>query len=86
MRCWVARTEKANCKLDVRASDDNARRARELARALHLAVAEHGPLANAAEAQFWPRNAGATAKVGMARGVLAAVAEQHGLPLVQASP
>lgn len=85
-RAWVVRTEKAARKVEVRASDDNVRRARQLAAELERAVVEWGPVALAAEAQSWPRNAGASAKVGIAWGVVAALAERHGLPLVQASP
>jgi len=85
-RAWVVRTEKAARKVEVRASDDNVRRAREIAAELERAAVEWDPVALVAEAQSWPRNAGASAKVGIAWGLVAALAERHGLPLVQASP
>lgn len=78
VRSWVVRTEKRSRKLAVRASGDNVRRARHLAQELEVALA--------CEAQSWPRNAGASAKVALASGVVCGLAELHGLPLVQASP
>lgn len=83
---WVVRTEKSTKKGNVRASEDNVRRAMELSFRLEEAVANWAPLAVAAETMSWPRNAGAAAKVALAWGVLCSVAKRHGLPLVQASP
>lgn len=85
-RTWVFRTEKSPRKHAVRASDDNVRRAREIAEELRATIRTYRPAAIATEGQSWPRNAGASAKVGIAWGVLAAVADAHQLPMVQASP
>lgn len=53
----VIRTEASAQKREVRASDDNLRRARELAAALDAQVTPE-VVALAVEAQSWPRNAG----------------------------
>jgi len=82
----VIRTEKSASKLEVRASSDNVRRACELTKALSRFIDRHNPLAIAAESQSWPRNAGSSAKIGIAWGVVAAVATWYGLAIVQASP
>ncbi len=83
---WVLRTEKSAKKLGVRSGDDTARRAREIAHHLDLAITSHQPVAIALEAPSWPRNAGVAAKMGVAFGVVFALAEKHRLPLVMASP
>lgn len=82
----VVRTEKSAKKRAVLASDDNHRRSVELFGALWRLVASQRVVAIAAESQSWPRNAGASAKVGMAWGVISAIAARLELPLVQASP
>jgi len=81
----VIRTEASARKREIRATDDNLRRAGELAAALDGWI---GPdvVAICSESQSWPRNAATTAKVGMCWGVIAAVAHRHGLPVLQASP
>jgi Holliday junction resolvasome RuvABC endonuclease subunit len=83
---WVVRTEKSAKKLGVRSGDDSIRRARELAHHVGLAITSHQPGAIALESPSWPRNAGVAAKMGMAFGVIAGLAEKHRLPLVMASP
>ena len=83
---WVERTEPSPRKRAVRASEDNVRRAQELANALERAIAEWQPVALAAETMSWPRNAGAVAKVALAWGAVCACASRHALPVVQASP
>jgi crossover junction endodeoxyribonuclease RuvC len=82
----VVRTEKSHRKLEVRASDDNVRRAVQLTKGLCRFVDKHNPVAIAVEAQSWPRNAGSSAKVGIAWGVVAATASWYGLAVVQTSP
>jgi len=86
VRAWVVRTEKSARKLDVRAADDHSRRARELAAEVATAIGIHRPLAVAIEAPSWPRNAATAAKIGIAFGAIYALAQEHRLPLVQASP
>jgi Holliday junction resolvasome RuvABC endonuclease subunit len=82
----VLRTEKSARKLEVRASDDNVRRAMQLTKGLCRLIDKHNPIAIAIESQSWSRDAGASSKVGMAWGVVAAVASWYSLAVVQASP
>ena len=82
----VLRTEKAHRKLTVRASEDNARRARELAFALSARLDRYRPVAVCAETMSWPRNASSAAKVALGWGVLCALLDSRRIPLVQASP
>ena len=86
VRTWCFTTKLSDRKVGVRAADDVARRARELAAELLRAIAEHRPVALAVESPSWPRNAGSAAKMGIAFGVIFGLAEQHQLPLVMASP
>lgn len=88
----VVRTQKDDRKRRTLASDDNVRRARELAVELGGAI---GWLGNAggnnarvvcAEAMSFPRNASAASKVALSWGVICALAEVRDLPIVQASP
>lgn len=79
-------TEPSAKKLEVRAASDNVRRMREIYRKLDLEVAAWVPEVICCEAQSWPRNAGAATKIGMAWGVIVAVAEQYDIPIVQATP
>jgi crossover junction endodeoxyribonuclease RuvC len=82
----VIRTAKSTKKRSVRASDDNLRRIGELTQSLEPMVYTPGAIAVCAESQSWPRNAGSSAKVGMAWGVLGALAAIRGVPIFQASP
>lgn len=89
----VLRTEKSSKKRDVRAAEDNVRRAREIATSLQGIIErlrgsnEHRIVAIAAEAYSPVRNSGAAAKVGITWGVIATIAVAHGdLPIVQATP
>jgi crossover junction endodeoxyribonuclease RuvC len=80
----VIHTEKSGAKRNVLAADDNLRRARELFQALNPKMA--WVRAICAESMSFPRHAPSAAKVAMSWGVLAALAEFRGLPIVQASP
>ena len=82
----VLRTSKSAAKHHVYASDDNVARARDLWVRLSMLVAEFKPAALCAEAMSFPRNASAAAKVAISWGLLAALAEEHRLPLIQALP
>lgn len=81
----VIRTTPSTRKAAVLATEDNVRRILELAAALEQWVTSD-TLALCVEAQSWPRSASASAKVGMGWGVIGALAERHGLPVLQASP
>lgn len=85
-RCWVERTEPSAKKRSVRQSEDLVRRCRELAVALERAIAEWHPAVACAETMSWPRDQKAATRVALAWGVIAAILERHGIPLVQASP
>jgi crossover junction endodeoxyribonuclease RuvC len=86
LACGVIRTEKANKKIQLRSSEDNIRRAQDLLSGLDLVTLVRKPQAIATESMSWPRSAGVVAKMGIAWGVLASFAYQHGLPMVQSSP
>jgi crossover junction endodeoxyribonuclease RuvC len=82
----VLRTKKSARKRGTLASDDNLRRARELYAGLSALERVWRPAVVCAESMSFPRNAGAAAKMSIAWGVLAALTEARGLPLVQCSP
>lgn len=82
----VIRTKKSVKKQNVKAADDNFRRAGAIATVLHDVVGTWAPMAIAAEAMSFPRNASAAAKVAMTWGILADLAQVHHLPFVQATP
>lgn len=81
----VITTEKSSKKRSVRASEDNVTRAIKIFNDLHNLIPRK-TIAFCAEAQSWPRNASASAKVGIAWGVICAVAEDLGIPILQATP
>jgi crossover junction endodeoxyribonuclease RuvC len=84
MQLGVLHTAKSGVKQNVLAADDNLRRARELFDALNLHMAWVTVIC--AESMSFPRNSQAAAKVAMAWGVIASLAQWKGLPIVQASP
>ena len=84
-KCAVIRTEKSAKKRGVRASDDNLRRIVEISRELRPWF-QSGLIAVCAEAQSWPRNSMSCAKVGMAWGVVGTLADEFGVPILQATP
>lgn len=77
-------TEKSAKKQNVLASNDNYRRAREIARALRAMTPK--PHVICAEAMSFPRNASAAAKVAMTWGVVADYCESEGIAMLMASP
>lgn len=88
-------TEKSDKKRKVLAADDNTRRAREmtnhLTKLLLTPAKPGGPAtisvkAICAEAMSFPRNSSSAAKMALTWGVIIALAETHGLTIVQASP
>ena len=82
----VIRTQKSAKKKGVKAADDNFHRGQAISAVLHETVKEWQPVAIAAEAASWPRNAGATAKVAMSWGILIDLCHVYQLPMVQGSP
>lgn len=82
----VVRTEKSGKKRGVRASDDSVRRAAELAVEIERMTLGHGVDVFACEAMSFPRNSPTAQKMGMAWGVITAIATSHAIPIVQASP
>lgn len=87
----VFETEKSSKKLSVLATEDNLRRAREIGEFLEglggrLADDRNVLVAVCAEAMSWPRNAAATAKIGITWGVIAEWSRRERLPILQASP
>jgi len=87
----VFRSEKSAKKANVLDASDTLRRARELARWLamwssHLLDLHYDVRLLAAERFSAPRNASAAAKIGWAWGVIAALAEDLHIPVVQPSP
>jgi Holliday junction resolvasome RuvABC endonuclease subunit len=82
----VIRTKKSTKKTSVLASDDNYRRAKEIATRLRSLINTWNVVAICGESMSFPRSSSAAAKVALSWGVVADIAVQHQLPLVQASP
>lgn len=82
----VIRTAPASKKRRIRATDDNLDRARAIAKEIAGWVADWEPVAICAESMSFPRNAGNAAKMALCWGALAAIAEAHRLPILQATP
>jgi Holliday junction resolvasome RuvABC endonuclease subunit len=82
----LVETEKSDKKREVRAADDNVRRARELHAAIVEYLGSDRVVAFCAEAMSFPRSSSVAAKVAMAWGVIASIAEARGIPILQASP
>ena len=79
-------TKKSDKKLKVLASDDNVRRARDIATAVNEILARYSILALCAEAKSFPRNASAAAKVAICWGILVQITVTLDLPLIQVRP
>ena len=82
----VIRTQKSVKKLNVKAVDDNFRRAQAIAAALYEIVNKWKPMALTAESMSFPRNSSAASKVAMVWGILALLCNIFQLPMVQATP
>jgi Holliday junction resolvasome RuvABC endonuclease subunit len=81
----VIKTEKSAKKQETLASSDNLRRVAELTEAV-AAWFDEELLAVCCEAMSLPRQASVSCKIGLAFGVLGALAQQHGVPIIQVSP
>lgn len=66
--------------------DDNVRRCGDLADAINELHKDHRFAFIAAEAQSWTRHANADRAVAQAWGVIAALSEVHGCPVIQLRP
>lgn len=86
VRAGVIRTQKSSAKRNVRASEDNLERAKEIAEEIQGLLRDFDVKLVCAETMSYPRNSAAAAKMAMCWGVIAAVAHQHGLPVAQATP
>ena len=83
----VIRTEKSDAKRAVLASDDNLRRARSIYNELERLCGVCGVVrVICAESMSFPRNASAAAKVAMCWGLIAALSQARGIPIVQVTP
>jgi Holliday junction resolvasome RuvABC endonuclease subunit len=87
-RGTVIETVPSARKHGIRKSDDNMRRAREIAAALRRLVRDGGPVgALVYEAQsFGMKGVIAARQAGTAFGILAALAEEHALPMLCVTP
>lgn len=77
-------TEKSSAKQNVLASNDNYRRAREIARAVR--GLKPRPQVICAESMSFPRSSSAAAKVAMTWGVIADFCEAENIAMLMASP
>lgn len=82
----VVRTSPANRKRRIREADDNVRRAGEIVKALRPLFERHKINVLCCESMSFPRGASAAAKLAMAWGVVVALASEHDVPILQASP
>lgn len=79
-------TAKSSKRRGVRVADDDVRRCRELAAFLLGVIDRHDVVAIAAELPHGSKGARAAAALGMAKAILASVAEARGLPIAACSP
>lgn len=87
VRMGVICTEKSDKKVNVLASDDNLRRAREMYSYLWKNVVGAWQIsAMCVEAKSFPRNASAAAKTAISWGLIAALSEHLNIPVCQVSP
>ncbi|KKN38762.1 hypothetical protein LCGC14_0750250 [marine sediment metagenome] len=82
----VVRTSPATRKRRIREADDNVRRAGEIVRALRAVFVRHKVTVLCCESMSFPRGASAAAKLAMAWGVVVAIALEHDVPILQATP
>lgn len=83
----IIETEASAKKNRIVSTEDNLRRAKEIARALRTLLARHvSASAFCAEAMSFPRSASVAAKMAMCWGVLAALSEATSVPILQSSP
>lgn len=82
----VIRTEKSSAKRRVLASDDVDRRAVEIAHELEALQVAYAIRAVCQESMSFPPSSSVSAKLGVARGVVAAHTARFGLPRVGESP
>lgn len=87
IRMSLIMTEKSDKKLKIFASDDNARRGKEISKGFREALETiPRPVAFCVEAKSFPRNASAAAKTAITWGIIIAHAERFDIPIFQARP
>jgi crossover junction endodeoxyribonuclease RuvC len=79
-------TEKSSKKSNVLATGDNFRRSKEIYVGIKQQIVEWSPKVLALESMSFPRNASVAAKMAYAWGVVAAIASETGIPVVQVTP
>jgi crossover junction endodeoxyribonuclease RuvC len=79
-------TEKSDKKLNVLSTSDNFRRSKEIYQALKGLITEFDPALLALEAMSFPRNSSSAAKMAFSWGVLAALAAETKIPVLQTTP
>jgi len=82
----VFRTQASVKKRKVLATEDNMRRAQEIAGFLQELIAGEGVKVLCTESMSWPRNASSAAKVALCWGVMASICVRLGMPVVQSTP
>lgn len=80
------RTDKNDKKLNIKVAADDLRRTREIASALCDIEYWDKAAAIAVEGQSWPRSSVICRNLGATWGVLAVLAHQNQLPIIQSSP
>ena len=82
----VVRTSPATRKRRIREADDNVRRAGEIVKAIRGVFDRHNITVLCCESMSFPRGASAAAKLAMAWGAVVAIAIEHDVPILQATP
>lgn len=82
----LIRTDKSDKKLNIKVAADDFRRTREIASVLCEIEYWDEAVAIAVEGQSWPQNSMVCRNIGTTWGIIAALAHQNQLPIVQSPP
>jgi len=82
----VFSTEKSAKKLNVMASADNVRRARELSDVITSLIERYNIKLICAESMSFPRSSSIAAKMAMCWGAMSAISQIKNIPILQATP
>jgi crossover junction endodeoxyribonuclease RuvC len=82
----VITTEKSARKVGVRAVEDNFERTQTIVHGLAYAIKRYRPSLFAAETMSFPRSSSVAAKMAMSWGVIATLAWENFVPVVQTTP